>query len=67
MSEEYVKISLDRYDDFVADNKMANVLSEKLGKIEKELENIIDSPEFNMNVGINKKIYKLYERIILNE
>lgn len=57
--EEYVKISLDRYNDFLDDNKKANLLYD----IKKELIKIIDNEEFDTNDFIHTEIFKIYERL----
>jgi hypothetical protein len=57
--EEYVKISLDRYNDFLDDNRKANLLYE----IKKNLTNLIDTDDFDTNDYICTEIFKMYERL----
>lgn len=57
--EEYVKISLDRYNDFLDDNKKANLLYE----LYKSIINIVDKDSFNIDREIDKEIFKIYERL----
>ena len=57
--EEYVKISLERYDDFLEDNRKANLLYE----VKKELIEIVDDENFVLNNNINSKIFKIYEKL----
>lgn len=67
MIDEFVCISLDKYHKFLENEKILNKLDKQIIFIEKELEQIISDPNFNLNIGKDKKIYKIYERIILNE
>ena len=57
--EEYVKISLDRYNDFLDDNKKANLLYD----LYKGIINIVDKDSFNIDREIDKEIFKIYERL----
>ena len=57
--EEYVKISLDRYNDFVNDQKKANIMS----GVFYEMKRIINDDSFGINKNIDKKIFNLYERL----
>lgn len=57
--EEYVKISLDRYNDFLDDNKKANLLHD----LYKSIINIVDKDSFNIDREIDKEIFKIYERL----
>lgn len=57
--EEYVKISLDRYNDFLDDNKKANLLY----GLYKSIMNIVDKDSFNIDREIDKEIFKIYERL----
>lgn len=57
--EEYVKISLDRYNDFLDDNKKANLLY----GLHKAIRNIVDKDSFNIDREIDKEIFKIYERL----
>lgn len=57
--EEYVKISLDRYNDFIEDNRKANLLY----GLYKEIRDIVDDNCFNIDRKIDKKIFKIYERL----
>ena len=57
--EEYVKISLDRYNDLLDDNKKANLLYD----LYKGIINIVDKDSFNMDRDIDKEIFKIYERL----
>ncbi len=57
--EEYVKISLDRYNDLLDDNKKANLLYD----LYKGIINIVDKDSFNMDREIDKEIFKIYERL----
>lgn len=57
--EEYVKISLDRYNDFLDDNKKANLLYD----LYKSIINIVDKDSFNIDREIDKEIFKIYERL----
>ena len=57
--EEYVKISLERYDDFLEDNRKANLLY----GVKKELIEIVDDENFVLNNDIHSKIFKIYEKL----
>lgn len=57
--EEYIKISLDRYNDFLDDNKKANLLYD----LHKSIRNIVDKDSFNIDREIDKEIFKIYERL----
>ncbi len=57
--EEYVKISLDRYNDLLDDNKKANLLY----GLYKSIINIVDKDSFNIDREIDKEIFKIYERL----
>ena len=57
--EEYVKISLDRYNDLLDDNKKANLLYD----LYKGIINIVDKDSFNIDREIDKEIFKIYERL----
>lgn len=57
--EEYVKISLDRYNDLLDDNKKANLLY----GLYKGIINIVNKDSFNIDREIDKEIFKIYERL----
>lgn len=57
--EEYVKISLNRYKELLDNNRKAKLLYEALD----ELRGITQEREFLLEGNIQKRIYKLYERI----
>ena len=57
--EEYVKISLDRYNDFLDENRKANLLYD----LYKEIRDIVDDELFDIDRNIDKKIFKIYERL----
>ena len=57
--EEYVKISLDRYNDLLDDNKKANLLYGLYNGII----NIVNKDSFNIDREIDKEIFKIYERL----
>lgn len=59
-AEEYVKISLDRYQGMLLnDTRKANLLDE----LYEEIMNIVDDELFDIDRTIDKKIYKIYERL----
>lgn len=59
-AEEYVKISLDRYHGMLLnDTRKANLLDE----LYEEIMNIVDDELFDIDRTIDKKIYKIYERL----
>ena len=57
--EEYVKISLERYDNFLEDNRRANLLY----RVRKELIEIVDDEKFDLDKDIHSKIFKIYEKL----
>ena len=57
--EAYVKISLDRDNDFLDDTKKANLLYD----LYKSIINIVDKDSFNIDREIDKEIFKIYERL----
>lgn len=57
--EEYVKISLDRYNEFLENNKKVELLDYLYRKIR----DIVDDNSFNIDIKIDKKIFEIYERI----
>ena len=57
--EEYVKISLDRYNDLLDDNNKANLLY----GLYKGIINIVNKDSFNIDREIDKEIFKIYERL----
>lgn len=59
MDNEHVQISLDRYHDFLDDNKKANLLYE----IKKDLIEIIDDENFELEDPIHSKIFDIYARL----
>ena len=57
--EEYVKISLDRYDDFLEDNRRVNLLYE----VKKKLIEIVDDDDFVVDNKIHSKIFDIYAKL----
>ena len=57
--EEYVRISLERYANFLEDNRRANLLY----RVRKELIEIVDDKKFDLDKDIHSKIFKIYEKL----
>ena len=57
--EEYVRISLERYDNFLEDSRKANLLY----GVKKELIEIVDDEKFDLDKDIHSKIFKIYEKL----
>lgn len=54
--EEYVKISLDRYNEFLENNKKVELLD----YLYREIRDIVDDNSFNIDRKIDKKIFEIY-------
>lgn len=57
--EEKVIIALDRYNDLLDDNRKANLLYD----IKKQLIEILDYEEFDIDNEIHNKIFKIYSKL----
>lgn len=57
--EEYVRISLERYDNFLEDSRKANLLY----GVKKKLIEIVDDEKFDLDKDIHSKIFKIYEKL----
>lgn len=57
--EEYVKISLDRYNEFLENNKKVELLD----YLYRETRDIVGDNSFDIDRKIDKKIFEIYERI----
>lgn len=60
MMDEYVKISLDRYNGFLDDSKKADLLYRTIENLAK----IIDNENFDWDKPIHSEVYKIYERLV---
>lgn len=59
---EYVQISLDRYNDYLLYKKKYDLLVDT----HNELIEIINDEDFDFDNPIHKKVYKMYERLCNN-
>lgn len=62
-SSEFVQISLNRYNDFLDDNKKANLLYDVYNDIRNLVDEMDDNKTFEKGT-IESKIFKLYERLV---
>lgn len=60
--EEYVKISLDRYNDFLDDNKRSNLLYDVYNDIRNIVDEMDNDKVFEKDTP-EYKVFKLYERL----
>lgn len=58
---EYVKISLDRYNNFLKSEKN----EEKLYKTFENIRKIVENEKFDIDNEIHSKIFKIYERLCI--